>query len=110
MVGKKFHWKRFLTPSLETQVLDIKGKFSKNKEESTPLPELYIEEKETTQDTKKRKTVNEIHKEIKQLVEQNETQKARLVLETALNLGYKGKRLDKWKKELMRSERSLPGE
>jgi cell division GTPase FtsZ len=107
MVDRSRTFKRFQRPSFEAQVLENKGKNSKNKsvyEEPKDIVILKAKTKEKKpRKTKKKKTINEIHKEIKTLVEQNKESRARAVLKKALQQGRKGKRLDKWQEKLMGS-------
>lgn len=92
------HWRR---PSLEVQVLKNKREINKIKEETSPLNELVIgknEECKPKQEnkTKKKKTANDIHKEIKELTLYGNFKEARRVLIQALQDGFKGKRLSSW--------------
>jgi len=109
MVGKRYESKRFLKQSLQTQVVDFKEKFRKtNVEIVEQSPDDGLVIPEATEDKQEqKKTANDIHKEIKELVEQEKLEEATSVLQQALQLGYKGKRLDKWREILMPDDTAL---
>lgn len=103
MVVRSRVYELFDERSFEEQALDNKGKSSENNPVDEDVDDLVIEKEKKPKKPKKTKTVNEIHNEIKKLVEQNQESKARAVLQKALQDGRKGKRLDKWEDKLMGS-------
>lgn len=112
-LGYKNLHKRFDRVSLEEQV-EKKQSSSSTKEIITTEEENALDELtrlteemggyELELETKKKKTANDIHREIKSLVAENQLQEARLVLKQALQDGYKGKRLSRWSSELLEDE------
>jgi cell division GTPase FtsZ len=89
MRGRKDVQRRFLKGSFEEQLTQ---KRDKNKGQKTEKPSK-----------KRSNAVNKIHKKIKELVEQNDLKTARYILNLAIQAGHKGKRLDRWRDELMGS-------
>lgn len=103
MKSDKFLSRRWRKPNLESQVVVIAKENTKTKEETTHTNELLIDKKEQdTQKTQKQKkqTATDIHLEIKKILEDSPDleghEKARSVLNQALQDGFKGKRLTQW--------------
>jgi hypothetical protein len=113
MVGRNFFAKQFKPKSFQAQVLEKAKENSESKQEVPVVEELVIiktgeeipqEEKPKVKKetkTKKKKTANDIHKEIKVLVDAGNLKKARSVLKKALKNGYGGKRLTSWQDSLL---------